>query len=149
MKKFKDFMEDVEDKGSYVSVKPSEFAKSLIYDLCREMGLAHAESDSLHCTLMYSPYVSANYRPDTTKKYQAELGELSLYGPNKDFLVVELISPALQARHEELKALGLVHSYDEYRPHITLVEGYYKSIPLNLLSGMIVHLSEETIEDIL
>lgn len=147
MLSFKDYSEII-DNGSYISVKPTAYDNSEIVIKAKDMGITVPNPSELHCTLMYSPEIGIpDIKVDPNKVYEATLGSLALFGERGDYLVVELIDcPELHARHKELKRLGLVPTYPDYRPHITLVDGDYNgSLPRrNTLRGMKVVLTQES-----
>lgn len=145
MRDFRTYRE-ILDNGSYLCLTPSDLDKSSIYSLCLEMGIQIPDVNDLHCTLMYSPEVgNPDIIPDYTN-HRAVLGDLKLFGPDKDYLVVEVTQcPSIVERHRELLEYGLIPTYPEYRPHISLVPGGFKGeIPqVNTLKGMHVTLGDE------
>ncbi len=80
--------------------------------------------DELHVTIMYS-------EKDTPTKptklhipfLNAKVTGYDMFGPKNDTLVLKLDCPKLNEIHEMYTVLGAVHSYDEYHPHMTVIEG--------------------------
>jgi len=104
--------------------------------------------NSLHNTLIYS---KAKLKEKVIVKdytYIATPLKLSLFGENNDILVLELDSPELIKRNNELvEQYNFISDYDEYKPHITLA---YKveltnvdSIPL---PNFVLFLTNEQVE---
>lgn len=65
-----------------------------------------------------------------------EVKGLELFGPENDFLVLEIDSPSLQRNWklvtESLNSSGIqtLDKYPSYRPHITLMEAYKAELPI-------------------
>lgn len=112
--------------GSYIAVKPDEKTKEKIKEITKKLKLKNPiPVDELHVALMYS---EGKGKPDffasPDKEYEAIGSGFALFGDDKDTLVITLISPDLHQRFEDLSYRGFVHSYEKYRPHISLTYDY-------------------------
>lgn len=108
--------------GTYVSVEYDPNDSEAIYEFYKDIVPEMYTPNSIHTTLMYSkdtPYLSiqpsliGTVLSINNPKYE-------IFGEKKDCLVVSFDSDILSDRHQELTDMGLKHSWDEYRPHITL-----------------------------
>jgi hypothetical protein len=81
--------------------------------------LTHQERH-FHCTLMYSkiwfPYKQKRHLTITLTSFKIE----KLSDGNIPVKVLLCEHPILHERHNELKQLGAIHSYEVFKPHITL-----------------------------
>lgn len=82
----------------------------------------------MHCTIMHSKNsipVHKIPRIDRASAYDANLKQFTSWGGhnNSGYLVAELDSPGLTKLHNQWKALGAEHSFPEFRPHVTILEG--------------------------
>jgi hypothetical protein len=111
--------------GVYVNVEPDEETRLDIYSFFKDQNIPGLiVPDEFHVTLMYAPDQEL---ADYEDKIEDDVGEMTatfagydLYSPEKNCLVMKLDSPALQAVHKTLRDLGLVPTYPEYSPHLTL-----------------------------
>ncbi len=114
---------DEDINNGYVSVKPSSGDAIRIAKHIKALGIKSAiPQGEMHATLMYSKNASINGMADTLAAYDAIIsGEPEIIGkaPYRA-LVVKLESSELKARHEQLKLMGGVHSYDDFLPHISI-----------------------------
>jgi len=142
MKTFSEFINEEDDTkiyypdGIYISVKLTEETEIAIKEYQAKYLKDKEINEELHCTLIYSnkPHVDeiipASYLAIGTFQ------EFSLFGPDKDVLVVEVNSQDLTRRNEELtREHGFISDYDEYKTHITLSYNS-KDIDLNSLPAM-------------
>ena len=114
---------DAAHGNGYVSVAPCEDDALYLFDYMKSIGIEDIiNAEDLHVTLMYSKDSSINGRPDTLATYSAFIdGEPEIIGKAPwRALIVKLDSDGLKERHEQLKAMGGKHSYDEFLPHISL-----------------------------
>lgn len=110
--------------GTYVGLNPTEKTRDSIEALQKRIGVKNPVGrDELHCTLIYSEKGNPDFRP-YDRGMEAEAVELKLFGENKNILVLTIHSDDLIMRHEQLRHLGLRHSFDPYAPHITLSYDY-------------------------
>lgn len=108
--------------GTYLAVKPDAFAIADIQKIQNRLHLNGVEKQELHCTLMYSPDAEGSgYEPKPEVKYTASVVGADFYGG--DSLVLLLHCPALQRRHNYAKSCGLVPTFPNYSPHITIAKG--------------------------
>jgi hypothetical protein len=120
--------------GTYLAVKPDGFAVADIQKIQRAVKFANPiPREKLHCTLMYSKNTQGvDYVPSPNIEYSAEvigcevMGEV---GSPWRAIALKLHCPALERRFNFAKTKGLVHSYPDFKPHISLaygddVEGY-------------------------
>lgn len=99
----------------------------------------HIDPEDLHATLIYSVgtlhdnSAIQNFLDRNTKshfsgtvthvtKFDA-LPKDGKRDEGKCTLVMEIDSPELVELHKKLKTLGLTHTYDEFRPHVSLIYG--------------------------
>ena len=124
-------MSDDQHEGTYVSVRYSKSDSERLYEIFKTIIDNPYTPEHLHTTLMYSretPFID-DIRPVLVgKSITLWNPRLTLFGDDHNVLVMEFDSPVLQQRHKELKQMGLMHSYDEFRPHITLTEDYRGSL---------------------
>ena len=76
----------------------------------------------MHVAVMYSRNDEINTNADPKREYIATVtNDVAIMGEHPyRALVLRLDSDDLSARHGELFMAGGVHSYDEYRPHLSL-----------------------------
>jgi len=163
MKTFKEFIleqdetdeqeeEIVYEKGVYISVQPTEITKNNIIKYMEKylQGEDTQPIDELHCTISYSPQkhtgevFSDEYTALATPKH------FSLFNDDNSTLVLELESQLLDERHNYFKTkYGLVDTYPEYKPHITIVPKI-KNIDYNSLPPIdfVIELNNETVQDL-
>lgn len=116
--------------GNYYGVKPTDEAKEKIESIMKDLKLKEpVDVDDIHVTLMYSPDKGNPMIPPSDLEYKAHPSKFALFGDEKDCLVIKLESKDLEARHKELLATGFIHTYDDYKPHITLSYNYEGDIP--------------------
>lgn len=139
MKSFREYIleEASKPEGNYVALKYADINDFPIPDT--KTGSA-VLPDKRHVTLMYSKessvcpkmvenYMLKNHPVDslTAIATKAELlDDIPKEGErdeNKGTIVLKLHSSQLNKMHEDLKTLGLKHSYDEFSPHVSLVYG--------------------------
>lgn len=92
-----------------------------------------------HVTLMYSPTTNTplgrveKFLKTCPKKFNATIYDVAAFDSpakdgerdaNKCAIVLKLKSDELKTMHQGLKGIGLVHTYDDFSPHITLVYGF-------------------------
>jgi len=127
------FQEGASAKGAYICWLLSHSSAALLSDWIKFVGVPDPmPQDELHATVMYSPskgldeehhgdYRLAMPYSDTST---GEFRKTSILGkPSEDgSLVVELMGARpLHQRHEYYRDYeGLNHSFEEFRPHVTL-----------------------------
>lgn len=109
--------------STFASVKLTKESAKRIYDYVKSIGIDDGISpDDLHVTLMYSRDRQVETEPRPNDIYQADIGDDYKIMGNDPWraLIAPIVSKELVARHEELKRAGGVHSYDEFKPHLSL-----------------------------
>lgn len=127
IKSFKDFA-DIMMNGVYVGVRVDN--EELLTEIQKEvLPSSSTPHDDFHVTLIYSkgrgklPFTCPN------RQHTATIIGFDVFGPEQDCLVLKLDCPSLQERHDDLKAQGLTHTYEEYQPHITLSYNFKGKVP--------------------
>lgn len=115
-------MDSAENNG-YASVKLNGNDADKVCRILEDIGIAgHINPEDMHATLIHSKDKNINGTANPERVFTAKIvGEPKFMGeaPYKA-LVLELESYDLTDRHEQLKAYGGNHSYDEYKPHLSL-----------------------------
>lgn len=115
--------------GVYVAVRPDKVTCDRIHEFFKDAKIPGLIAPSeYHVTLMYAPTADLDdYRDDIPEDVSADTGPGSakfggyaLYGPEKDCLVMKMESDMLHRLHKRLRDLGLVPTYLDYSPHLTL-----------------------------
>lgn len=117
-------------KGTYVCVEYDADAVAALLKPLKSAKIPDLYTPNLiHTTLMYSTDGDYVQVPPTLIGEEVDIvdPEYKIYGKRNDTLVIAFKSKVLEKRHQELKKLGLKHSWDEYSPHITLSESVDKS----------------------
>jgi 2'-5' RNA ligase len=129
--------------GTYVGRKLDSVSRQLIMILQKELGLGQnsVKEEDLHITMMYSfdqprfPFV-----PEM-KSIKSEIGtsaKLDWFGEDKKTLVLAFDCPELKARHLEIGTFyGLRHTYNPYKPHVTLAYDVPNPEKINLTKGVL------------
>jgi 2'-5' RNA ligase len=122
--------------GTYISVVPQKSSYGYLESLLRKFlkvqhGGRLAVPADMHCTVMYAPNSVLTAAQQLAvlsqaQAFKATAKALTVWrGADEDYyLVLELDSPDLARFHAKLAAdFGLVPTFDDYRPHITLISG--------------------------
>lgn len=113
--------------GTYVCVLPNAMSKIRLLQIGRLLGEdLRDQLDELHTTLMYSRgHFPINDRPNPRLEHQATIVDIEHWDghDNDGYLVLKLKSQSLQERHRYWSDNGLVHSFEDYTPHVTLASG--------------------------
>lgn len=142
MKSFLEYLKEETDTktGNYVSLSVSDMPS---VDIGLETGKI---SKSFHVTLMYSKESKRN--PNTIKKniekqFPTEVIAKVLHASGFDSeedgttaIVLELDAPILNKMHSYLKMEGLKHSYDDFKPHLTLAYDVKSSEAKKMIEGL-------------
>lgn len=79
----------------------------------------------LHCTIIYSTEPLKNTELPEVKQGQRYLAKVKEFhhwvGTGSGFIVALLDSEDLQVAHEQFRDAGIIPTFPEYKPHITLV----------------------------
>ena len=108
--------------GVFCRAIPTTYSISHIIDFFSDVILVR----DLHCTLIFSKeHYDALAIPDPAKNtfYDARVSHLS-WIPGHDeegYLIAHLISASMHKRNAELRAAGIIPTFDEYMCHMTLV----------------------------
>lgn len=144
-------------KGSYLSVVPDaasyEYLVSFLVEAAPALpgGRLSVPAD-LHCTVMFAPDSVLNAEQQfavmrACTSFRAVARQLTCWqgGDGDSYIVLELDCPELKEFHAWLRSdFGMTPSFDDYRPHITLVSslpacppGSYPVKPVEIiLSGL-------------
>ena len=121
-KSFNDFLTEAkEPRGNYVSIDTT------LEDRGLNLGKEGVFTKSPHVTLMYSKNTN---KTDSSvnqvvgrfpQQVSATFGGVKIFDDSdgKHAVVLGLVCDELHTMHGELSSAGLVHSYDEYEPHLT------------------------------
>ncbi|KKL90589.1 hypothetical protein LCGC14_1903130, partial [marine sediment metagenome] len=119
-----------QNKGTYAGVRfDDDTAKRIkAFSVDNEIP-QRVESGKLHSTVLYSKYLP-NYKAQgeletpivgTPKKFSVWETQPDKSGETANSLVLQYDAPELVARHNELmKEHGASHSFDTFKPHVTL-----------------------------
>jgi len=92
-----------------------------------------------HVTLIYSPTTNmplgkvAKFLKTLPSSFKATVSDVAAFDAvpkdgerdeNACTIVLKLKSPELNGIHDDLKKLGLKHTYDEFSPHVSLIYGF-------------------------
>lgn len=106
----------------YVSLKVNIQDAEKLHKLLSNNGITDLISpEKMHMTLMYDESnPSVGYEP-SKKVYASRLFAIKELGEGEwKAVVLELNSPEISARHDDLKAQGYTHSYDSFVPHVSV-----------------------------
>ena len=109
-------------ENAYVSVRPRPRDAGKIYGAVSSAGIEGLiDPDKMHVTLMYSreaiPTPDYNYQPMLARP----TGELRVMGEGEYRAIVMMLeSDDLHQRHKDIKLIGGVPSYPDYKPHLSL-----------------------------
>ena len=122
--RFKNFMSEGKEKGTYAGVKLSKESNKIISEYAKGLGFPDpiAEND-IHVTLLYSKKYVPNLklRDEISEPCTASGFEVFKTFDKKECLVLKLDCPYLMERHNELMdKYDATYDYPEYKPHITL-----------------------------
>ena len=127
--------------GIYVCVRPVYGMRKLL-DIVTPMLPPDFPLDleDQHCTVMYSRYhqphslIATDKANEGDRQFNANILSIKQWPGHdgKGYLVAELYSDDLQARHQHWLKTGAIHSFPDYVPHITLASGYGSLPPKQL-----------------
>lgn len=115
--------DDANFKNGFVSVRPDQMTAQMIAKHLKEIGITeYIDPRDMHVTIMYSRNDDINTNADPKRDYIATVtNDVTIMGEHPyRALVLRLDSDDLSARHGELFMHGGIHSFDEYRPHLSL-----------------------------
>jgi hypothetical protein len=110
--------------GLYASVKLTTESRASLNELCKAAQFGDL-TDEAHCTVMYSsdkaiPLGKAcDY---SLPAYKATATKFTWWAghDNAGYLTLQIGSDSLQDEHARLKKFGCKHSFDDYKPHVTI-----------------------------
>lgn len=112
--------------GLYSSVCPTEESRELLLSICAQLQIPTTEEEEFHSTIMYAPDVVLDQalvlRNVSHSTCEAIPVGFELFGPEKDTLVMTLMSPSMAKMHNKWKALGCIPTYPHYQPHVTILK---------------------------
>lgn len=74
-----------------------------------------------HCTIMFSKDKFPSFTRVNQEKVEISLGDFDLFG---DYLVIRVESDELRKDFQKWIDLGCNYSYDDYKPHISILKDY-------------------------
>lgn len=122
--------------GLYAKVHPTNNSLVRLLSFLRSCGLRRSillHPNEIHCTIMHSKSPPSQLPVlNREKVYDTRVKHFTAWDGHNDtgYLVAELDSPALHRLHNAWRARGCVPSFDDYKPHITLIEGSLASLGL-------------------
>ena len=149
----------LDSEGTYISVLPTEVSAKEFMQIAKFLPIEEPEMDELHCTLIYSPgHTLISPVADNARVFSGVIEDVKFWKSKtgKGYVVVTLTSPQLMTRHKEWLNQGLIHTYDDYSPHVTLAEDVTFSVGLEFamisaaeaFKGKHVFFTDETLEGI-
>ena len=118
--------------GAYVRVAPTKGTINYIRNLLTGIDLPLYGNRELHVTLIYSPRSAPGHEFVAEKSehlleegpFTAKPLRFEVWTDHKDrkIVVLRMRSTDLTLRHEFWKQQGLLHSFPEYNPHMTITE---------------------------
>lgn len=111
------------EQGTYIAVKLDKESQEKIVDFIKEHKIPNGvPADKLHATVIYSlDYVSnAKKLVDKDMQFEGRPTKFDSFDGDTKNLVLLFECDDLLDRHEYFKKHGATHTYDEFKPHITL-----------------------------
>lgn len=118
-----DVATDASENNGYASLKLDIGVARKIHKKLTDAGIdGLIKPEDMHLTLMYSANSNILTNPKHEKEYKAEFtGEPLIMGNDPwRALVIKVKSSEISTRHKELKLFGGVHSYPDFKPHLSL-----------------------------
>lgn len=127
MKIFRWILEGKSDpEGTFVGARLSDESAKKIVKFIKDNNIPDpVDKKDLHVTLIYSRKYLPKFKPrkqlEDDDIMLAEPTGFDLYGEEKHALVIELSSPDLHDRHNQImKEHKATYDFDVYKPHLTL-----------------------------
>jgi len=122
--------------GTYAGLYLSAHSQQDIFKIIIGCGIPRSkELGDLHCTVLYSkaPYPDALwYEADLNLLDATPIGYEAWTGHDgKRYLVMRLESALLESMHEVFLAGGATHSFDEFKPHVTITNEWDDRMPVS------------------
>lgn len=132
------------NKGTYIALKVSEETQEALTQYIKENKIPNPiPVTKYHVTMIYSLQHVPNVDDliDNDQKIECKFDSFAIFGENNDSLVLKIKSKELQEKHQYYLTNGATHTFDEFKPHITLSYDIgddfdYESLPK--FSGKIV-----------
>ena len=139
--------------GVYISLEMTkETIKKLKMYLKENLPDSKEPKYPYHCTIIYSSNPSnQNISVNPSKIYSASFKKFSLFGEDKNILVVEIKSDEIQKLNSELtEKYEFISDFDNYQPHFTIVDGI-KDLDISKLPpiNFDFHFTNESVEDLM
>lgn len=117
-----------EPRGSYYGVRPTPETIAAMHEFLKTYDIPNPVSlDDAHCTIIYSKLpCSEPPLGDLDPHWQALFAQYNVWptnpknGMSTKCLTAGLHSPDMHDRHQHLLMCGAVHSFPEFKPHMTL-----------------------------
>lgn len=120
MGKFKEFLKESEEVGTYVGGRIDSEVSADLVNLSKEY-LEGSINEEIHTTILYSTKPCPEYKELGEVSYNAVYDALHIFQGETNVLVVKLSSQDLINRHETLmEEHQASYDFPEYIPHITL-----------------------------
>ena len=97
---------------------------SILENFLRQLNLSKKSSYDFHVTIMFSKSLPRSIKRNTSN-ITIRCFHFQIL---KDNLVLSCYSPLLINRHNKWVDLGCEYTFDEYQPHITIIENCYKEL---------------------
>lgn len=105
----------------YVSIRARAEDETALQDWVTCAGISQGtRPGELHVTVAHSSDGIPGYEPTPTRRYNMRFTGVGLLGDDPKALVLFASNASLQKRHKELIAMGAVHNFDEFLPHVTV-----------------------------
>lgn len=134
---FKEFKLNENKNGVYIGMRLSSDSKKLIQDFINENDIQNpVPLSDLHVTLIYSEvYANGIDSKDKLDSVGGVSKGFSLFGEDKNVLVLEVESEGLTERHNEYMEQfpELKWSWPDYKPHVTLSYDVGSDFDLSIL----------------
>ena len=137
-------------EGVYISLTPTKETNDKIREYQDKYLKDMDINKEIHCTLIYSKKPHQGDIKTSDNTYKCKFKGFSLFGTEKDTLVIELESKELRERNKELvDKYGFICDFDEYKSHCTLSYGC-KDINIEKLPDIEfdMYFENETVEDL-
>lgn len=152
--KFKEFLNELKDVGTYISASFTEESNKQLSDYAESIGLKPMNSSEFHVTIVYSP-TSIDVKHGMHKlDGTAEVTGIKYLGDEDSeyrAIVLEIESKAILDRHNHyIEEHNYKHSYDSFIQHVSLQYKPEEGINLNEieLPKFKLQLESETITDL-
>ena len=129
MKSFKEYTKH--SNGTYASLKLSEESSRVLHDWCNEYLGKSVDTDTYHCTVMYSRVpvpLADDIKVDLPIVATGNKIEVFETGHAANCVVLRVESPEIEKLYFWTRQLGASYDYPEYKAHITLCADYESDV---------------------